>query len=132
MTIDDGIAAFLKAGLSTDRVYSHRAPQNLPTALADPAYIVFYRISAGPGHTHSGPIVKGIERTYQFSVFHMSQSVALAMADRLRRLMDGFRGLMGTVNVSGCFWAGETYSYTQESSMHGMNVDMRITYKDTE
>lgn len=131
MTIEDGLKAFLMARLGTDRIYSHRAPQVLPAPVKDP-YIVFYRVTPNPQHTHSGPS-KGIERTFQFSDFHESQSVALALADRLRRELDGYRGLMGDVLVYGCFWAFDDYNFNDLTTpqLHQINTDFRIHYTET-
>src|SRR4051812_33378855 len=102
MTIDDAIAAFLKTGLATQRIYSDRAPQPLPAPAGDP-YIVFMRISPTPSHTHAGPS-RGMEREFQFSVFSPSQSAARNLSDNLRRLIDGYRGMFGTVPINAVYW----------------------------
>jgi len=131
MTIEEGLKSFLMAGLGTTRIYSHRAPQVLPAPVKDP-YVVFYRVSPNPQHTHLGPS-PGIEREFQFSVFHESQSTALLFADNLRRLMDGYRGLMGDVRVLGCFWAFDVYAFNDDVTppLHQLSTDFRIHYTES-
>lgn len=130
MTIEDGLKAFLTARLGTARVYSHRAPQVLPAPTDDP-YIVFFRVTANPQHNHSGAS-PGIERTFQFSVFHKSQSTAILLTDSLRRNMDGYKGPMGDVPVSGCYWAFDVYEFNDlvTPPLHQFNTDFRIHYRE--
>jgi hypothetical protein len=130
MTIEEGIKAFVQAGLGTTRVYSHRAPQVLPDPVKDP-YIVFYRVSPTPQHTHLGPS-PGIEREFQFSVFHESQSTTIAVADQLRRLLDGYRGLMGDVRVHAVYWAFDVYAFNDMTTpqLHQISTDFRFHYTE--
>jgi hypothetical protein len=132
MTIEEAIRGFLQVGLATARVYSHRAPQTLPDPVED-AYIVFYRVSSAPQHTHNGP-QPAIEREYQFSVFHKSQSTAIQLSDRLIRLLDGYRGAMGDVVIHSCYWAFDNYTFNDLTTpqLHQINSDFRITYTPNE
>lgn len=129
MTIEDTLKQYLGYQLATDRIYFSRAPQNVG---AD-AYVVFYRIAAEPDeHTHSGGPSPVITRTYQFSAFHESQSVAAALADHLRRKLDGFRSVMTLPQVNGCYWAGETYAFTPDTTppIHQFNNDFRVHFRE--
>lgn len=128
MTIEEALKQFLVAGLGTSSIYFSRAPQN-PVPTGD--YVVFYRIAVDPRHTHAGPM-PAVVRLFQFSVFSESQSRGADLADRLRRRLDGYRGFMGSVNTFGCYWAGETYAFTTETTppLHQFGVDMRVHYRE--
>lgn len=126
MTIEDGIRAYLTGSpyplAVQGRVYSHAAPQNG----AQP-YIVIYRIAVTPRHTQRGPVVI-TERLMQFSIFGLSQSTVLGIADALRRLMDGYTGQMGSYAVTGVFLSGERSQYNEASKLHQIAADYRIQY----
>lgn len=130
MTIEDGLKQFLSEGLGTNRIWFSRAPQTLPAPIEDD-YVVFYRIAVTPEHTHAGPSPV-ISRLFQFSVVSKSQSSGAALADRLRRRLNGYRGFMGDVNTFGSFWQGETYSYTTETTppLHQFSVDIQVRYRE--
>ena len=131
MTIEDGLKEFLTTGSPyplavQDRVYSHKATQGT----AQP-YIVLYRISASPKHTHRGGVPL-IERLMQFSVFGTSQSAVLGIADSLRRLLDGYRGAMGDYDVRAVFWSNERMLFNESTGMHQAACDYTIWYVDAE
>lgn len=132
MTVEDGIKSFLMASpypiAVENRVFSHKAPQASGQSVAEP-YLVIYRISPTPRHVHAGP-VPVIERLFQFSIFGRSQSAVLECADALRRLMDGYRGPMGSYDVSGVFWSGERMLLNETSGMHQAACDYRIHYRE--
>lgn len=135
MTIEDALKTFLRAGLGTERVWAHKAPQNLSPS-GDP-YIVIFRISPTPRHGHTGPSPT-IERRYQFSTFGSSQTATSALADDLRRLLDGYQGTISdgaspesTLRISSSLWAGETYGFNDTTAMHHFAVDMQIKYRES-
>lgn len=124
MTIEDALKVFLRARLGIDRVYSHKAPQSP----VEP-YVVFYEISPTPRHTHAGPFPT-LEQRYQFSVYGKSQSATADLRNQVRQHLDGYRGLMGDVYVSGAHWAGGTYGYNDATGMHHFSADMQIRYRE--
>lgn len=125
-TIEDAIKSYLGTSpfplLVEGRVFSHKAPQN-----AQQPYLILYRISASPKHTHRGG-VPVIERLMQFSVFGSSQSEVLGIADSLRRLIDGYSGAMGSYAVRGVFWSNERSLYNETSGLHQLAADYTIHY----
>lgn len=126
MTIEEGIRAYLTSSplpLAVGmRVYSQRAPAKPTTP-----YIVFSRIAVSPLMTHYGA-PDTIRRTIQFSVFAATQSEALGIADALRKMLDGYKGLMGSVAVRAVFWRNEQYFYEDFTNLHHVPLDFEFQY----
>jgi hypothetical protein len=130
MTFEDGLKAFLAASpyplAVENRVYSHAATQ----AGATP-YMVIYRIAVTPRMLHHGPPGM-IERHMQFSIFGPLQSVILTIADELRRLINGYVGMMGDYDVKSCQWSGERPGYNETSKLHQIAADYTFQYFEPE
>lgn len=126
MTIEEAIRAHLTASpyptVLGPRWYSHKAPQT-PTE----PYGVIYRVSPRPIMAHTGP-AGIIERAMQLSLFGKQQSVVLGAGDALRRMINGFRGTMGGLDVRAVIWQNERYMFNETSGLHQVAHDFLFSY----
>ena len=132
MTIDEALKILLRDELDSDRVWNFQAPQGT----SGEPYVVIYRISPTPRHVQTGP-VPTIEWRYQFSCFGKLHTPTAALADSLRRVLDGYQGSVSdgaspesVIPISSCMWAGGTYHFNDATAMHHFAVDMQIKYRE--
>lgn len=131
MTIEDAIKAVLTGSpypLAVNaRVWFQQAPER-PTQ----PYIVFHHIYTEPLHVHSGSPMSTIIRVYQFSIFGLSQSAVSAIGNALRRLLDGYKGLMGGASgvlVAACLLVSEApFMYEPDTKLHHLPMDFRVIF----
>lgn len=125
---EDDLQAFLGSSpyaLPVTGIYSHRPPQPAPAG----PYAVFYRIAPTPMLQHTGP-PHAVERLYQISIFGESQSAVLEATDKLRRLMQGYTGLMGSTYVYATVMTSSRYLWEDGKRMHQTATDFRISFKE--
>jgi hypothetical protein len=100
-------------------------------------YLVFVQIGPRPLHSHGGPPSPGIlQRTYQFSIFDPSQSSSISIADSLRALLDGYRGVMAVsadpsaqqYSVQGCLFQSQKYMWDADARLHMQAQDYFIQF----
>ncbi len=130
-TIEESLRYYLNTtGLSLGPI-SQRVYLFHTTQLKTRPYLVLTNITPHPRHAHDGPTTSQ-ERVYQFSIFDDSQSDGAALADALRRLIDGFQGVMGPVGsqltVRSILFESQRYIYEQEERTHGFNQDYCIQW----
>lgn len=135
MIIDEALRKLLRDLLGSDRVYSHRAPQSLPSP-ADAPYIVLYRVSPAPAHAHTGPNPT-IEQRYQVSAYGKSQTATATFADDARRLINGWSGHVSdglspesTMYLSSILWQSGTYGYNDDTERHHFSNDFAVRYRE--
>jgi hypothetical protein len=133
----------IAANLTAKRVYLIRAPQVGPAGARygksyydkatydDDAslipYMLFFHLAPVPHYYQSGPI-QTLDREYQISIFHTSQSTALAMADTLREYLDSFRGDYENVRF---FWfqlRNQTHQYETDTKLFQIVQEWRIMF----
>lgn len=100
-------------------------------------YLVFVQIGPRPLHAHNGPPSPGIlQRIYQFSIFDPSQSSSISIADALRVLLDGYRGVMAIsadpsaqqYSVQGCLFQSQKYLFDTDARVHMQALDFFIQF----
>ncbi len=113
-------------------VYSALAPQRAPTP-----YIVYVRKSVKPLHMQTGPPSPGIlQRIYTFSIYDPSQSRTIMIADALRVLLDGYRGVLAVAanpsaqqyGVSACLFRTQKYMFDRDTQLHMQALDFFIQF----
>ena len=112
MTIEEGLAAFLKANtgiaaLVGDRVYLNKLPQTVT-----PPALTFRRVDGPRVNTHD---VSGSAGTahprFQFDAWGVTSASCKAVTDAVRSALQGYHGAMGTgataVTVQGALLQNE-------------------------
>jgi hypothetical protein len=121
LLVDPGIAAVVGT-----RVY----PVVLPQGLAQPAIrltlISGQRVHASPqgGSMLSGPRI-------QLDAWAPSYASAYALAELIRKRINGYRGLMDAVPVQGVFFADERDGFDAESKLYFVSRDYFVFFEET-
>ena len=117
----------IAANLFEKRVFLLRAPQ-VPAEQAKTPYAVFLPTGPSPMHSHDGPV--GLhDVTYQVSIFDSGQTKALALAESLRRYLDGYRGWYEGVEFGGIFFFASTWEFEPASDLYHITVEFQILYR---
>ena len=126
--IRPAIRAFLlaDAAISTavggNRVYPVVLPQGQRGAS-----VVINRVSGLGSHTMQG--ADGLARPrLQIDCYAPLADDASALADLVKEVIDGYRGLMGAVNVQGVFFDGERDDYQSDVDLHRVSRDYFVWY----
>jgi hypothetical protein len=133
MTIEDGLQALLTMASPLpipavgNRVYRYKAPQGSSTS--PQAYIVIFEVSLDPLHSHHGP-PETLSRRLQLSVWSRSQSEGVSVRDALRRLLDGYVGPAGDVQISCCLLMAGRYGFDDVTGQHHFSQDFQIYYTE--
>jgi hypothetical protein len=116
----------IAANLVSDRVFLIRAPQ-VPQAKMVYPFIVFFHIAPTPYYAHDGPLTL-LEREYQVSLFDLSQSKALAMADTLRQYLETQRGDYAGAAIYSVFYRTQTHAYETDTKLFQIVQEYRIQF----
>lgn len=117
----------IQANVVGTRVFLARAPQK-PTPALQPPYIVFFMIAPLPLMAHDGP-PNLVQRDYQVSIFDLSQSEALAIADTLRGYLDGYQGDFESVHFGSIFYVQQTMTYEMDTRLFHIILEFRVAYR---
>jgi hypothetical protein len=108
--------------------YSVQAPQY--------PYCIFTDVTQRPVYGHQGA-ANLIQRTYQLSVFGISQSQVIYLVDQLRKFFQGFRGTMTDPTPSGrsytvasVMYQGQHYAYEADTRLHMFAADFKFQYNE--
>jgi len=111
MTIEEGLYSYLSTfagivALISDKIY----PISIPQSVELPA-IAYTKIAADRPRSaiggHSGLTVT----TFQISVFAETKTEESALTEQLHTALLNYKGLMGAVDVQGCFCLSEINGY---------------------
>jgi hypothetical protein len=91
-------------------------------------YAIFFNAAASPMHTMRAAL-NVIDRTYQVSIFHDSQSMALALANALRTRLDGYHGYFSGVCYGGIFYRAQSFAYEADTKLFHIITEWRILYR---
>ena len=132
MTIEDGLQALLTASPAPipgigSRVYRYKAPQGSSTS--PQAYIVIFEVSLDALRSHHGP-PDTLSRRMQISVWSRSQSEGVIIRDALRRLLDGYAGMAGEVQIDCAFLMAGRYGFDDVTGQHHFSQDFQIYYRE--
>ncbi len=129
--IEQGLMTYLSAQLPTTQFYASRLPQN-----AAFPNTVYHIVSTTPTHDLAG--YSGLtESRIQFDCWGMSYADTATASENLRVNLDGYKGTMGTVTVSGSlrinqFAMPPESSGDQSDTYHYRTVaEYRIFYVET-
>jgi len=114
------------SNLTSNRVFLIRAPQ-VPAPQAVTPYMVFFGLGPNPHYGHDGPL-ETLDREYQISLFDLSQSTALAMAETLRDYLEHTRGDYQQVRLSAFFHRAQTQQYETDTKLFQIVQEWRILY----
>lgn len=113
----------IHSGLVDNRVYLIRAPQT-PTM----PYMVFTPTGPEPVHMQDGP--SDLEtRNYQTSIFDTSQSRAIAIADGLKRYLDGYSEYFEGVRFGSIFYRVQTVQYELDTRVFQVIPEYRMRFR---
>lgn len=131
MTLGIGLRTFLIADASiADVVNSERIyPINLPQGITETS--VRYALVSGnrPFSSPSGPLELSAPRV-QIDTFAPTYAEAIALAELIRKRIDGYKGAMGSVTVQGTFFANERDGYEPESKLYFVSRDYFIWHEE--
>lgn len=117
----------IQTNLCERRVFVHRAPQ-VPAEMQRVPFMIFFHVAPLPLVAHSGPLSL-INRDYQVSIYDPSQTKALAIADSLRAMLDGFRADYEGVRFGGIFYRTQTHGYENETKLTEVVQEYRMFYR---
>lgn len=125
MTIEEGLVAFVAANCPA------AGGQLLPRIPKNPSFPLhtYQRISGPRDHSHSGPSGLANPR-FQINTYARKLTQAKAAAEELRRAMDGYKGLMGAVDVQECFLATDRFDYDPVLLLWRYISDFRIRHRE--
>lgn len=120
----------IDSALFDRRVFLMRAPQKPASQMTTP-YVVIVPTGPEPDHTHSGPV--GMQtRNYQISIFDLSQSIGLALADSLRAHLDGYKSTYRNVLFGAIFFRLQTTSYESDTRLWQIIAEYRMHFQTTD
>lgn len=131
MGIEAGLRTFLLADATiSDLVNGERIhPVQLPQGTNRPA-VRYTKISGNRPHSSpqgalglSGPRI-------QIDAFAPDYDDAIALAEAIRKRIDGYRGAMDAVTVQGVFFANEREGYESESNLHFVSRDYFVWFTE--
>jgi hypothetical protein len=94
----------------------------------DPS-LVLARVSGLGDHTMDGP--SGLARPrYQIDAWAQTTDAAASLADLVKERIDGYRGMMGEVNVKGVFFDTEREDFDGVAKLYRMSRDYFIWYDE--
>lgn len=116
MLVEEAVHAHLAADLDVAAVVADRIhPMRMPQPPTLPA-IVYQKIAGPRDYTHDGPSGL-VDARVQFSCWDETYAGAKTLADKVRRAVSGFSGLMGGgVNVDSAFIENEIDDEDDEDS----------------
>ena len=116
--------ADVSAAVGGSRIY----PVVLQQGQREPS-LVFNRISGQGDHHMQGP--SGLTRPrFQIDAYAPSHDDAAELADLVKLALDGYSGLMGSVNVQGVFFETEREDYQSDVGLHRVSRDYLIWYEE--
>lgn len=126
--LEEGIVTYLTSvtvlvALQGNRVWPNRLPQN-PTLPAT----TFREISNVPEYSHNGP--SGYENVrMQFNCWATDPLAAKQLARALKRALSGFKGMMGSSSIGGCFLANSMDDFDDPTGLSRVIVDFEFEYE---
>jgi hypothetical protein len=107
-----------------ERIY----PVVLPQGQREPS-IVYNRISAIGDHTMAG--ASGLARVrMQIDAYAPLHDDANSLADLVKLALDGYSGLMGSVDVQGVFFETERDDYQPDVDLHRVSRDYTMVFEE--
>lgn len=110
-------ATFLAALGGTKKIYPLRAAQGI-----DFPYLVYQTINTSANETKSGSSTIDILRV-QFDLFGKSYDDLHTLADRLRALIDQYRGTVESINIDSCYYLSENPTWEDDDDAARISVD---------
>lgn len=128
MGIREGLRAFLLADSAIAALVAARV---YPVTMAQgnrQTCIVYTRVSGEGDHHMQG--ASGLSRPrFQVDAWAADPDQAEALSDKVRKRIDGFRGMMGDVRVQGCFFLNERDDFDAEVGMYRSSRDYAIWHE---
>lgn len=126
MTMLSDLHAYVRDGL--DRPVTPIRPSTRPMLPALSRVV----ISGNTLPTHSGPAGLVMARV-QWDVWAGNDSDVDALSVQLRRLLDGFRGAMGTTDIASIFYEGERDldEGDRHAKTYRRSLDFIVTYRES-
>lgn len=134
MSINAGLRSFLGAdaainaiigAMPNTRVYPVRLPQN-PTLPA----ITYFKVSGRRVHSSNGALGLSGPR-FQIDCWASKYEDAHALAELVRKRIDGYSGVMGSETVQGVFFESERDLYEPEPDQYRVSRDYFIFFEES-
>lgn len=125
MTLEEGLVTFLEAfspAIAEGRIHPLVLPQN-----TDLPAVTFQRISGPRVRSLSGPGGKARPRI-QLDAWANTYTEAQALATQLRQALDGYKGLMGTVQVDNVSLATDWDRNDPNREIKGVSMDFMFSH----
>lgn len=126
--IEEGLYTFLSSMTPNgagDRYYPSKAPQKVSKP-----YVVFEKISGERVQNITGPSGQARPRI-RIHVYGDTYSSVKILCNQIRRRMNGFSGLMGTIQVKACSIITETDLYEDETNTFHNVLDFLVSHVET-
>lgn len=106
------------------RVYPKHLPENTPY----PA-IAYHRISTPREHSHDGPSGLAHPR-FQFDLYARTYAGISELAEGVRASLDGYKGLLGGVDVQGVFLEDDDDGYDDDLEVFWRRLDFTVWHNE--
>lgn len=128
MILEAALVQFLKNDSAIFNKVNSRIHPFSKRPQSDPLPAITYlRVSAPRSHSHDGPDGL-VPARIQLDVLGEDYKEAKELADLVRILLDGFRGKMGEVEISGSFLDGDPDKFEEEVETDTVKMDFIIHY----
>lgn len=114
----------LKGQIGANGLYAGLAPQNVATP-----YVLYNFIGGMPDKTHDGNVELETRRI-QFDVYADTTMICEQVADNLKRLLDCFKGIIGSVRIGSSFRMNEIDYYIDLPAVKRKLLDYKITFSE--
>lgn len=127
--IEQGLVTYLLAqsGITdyvSDRIFPVKADQDVDTP-----YMVYAKTSDPREHSHDGNSHLG-KATFEIAVFSDTYKECKDVAAALQTALQGYTGLMGSVDVRNVIYVDETDGYDDDLDLFGVVTTYKIWYID--
>lgn len=109
------------------RIYPNKAPQLTPYP-----YIVYQKVNSEANETKSGVSTLDVIRM-QFDFYHDNNGFDenYEIAERVRVLLDGYRGTIANVNIDSCIFLNDNDTWEEEDDINRISVDYSFRIQRT-
>lgn len=124
MSIDTALYSLLTTVGGIDRLY----PPPIPDSPTYPL-VTYMQVSGIRGYVQEGPDGLVIAR-FQFDCWDELSSGARALAEELRLVLSGFKGVSDSVDIQSAFLVSEQKLYDDAAVLHRVSQDYRVMYRE--
>lgn len=129
MTIESGLYRHLSADAGVSALVGTRIHKGIATQNQTRPYITLFPVSNPKLRSLTGPSGLANPRI-QIDSWGDTYASAKSVAEAVRKALDGFRGLMGSVRVRGSILQTDRYLYDDGAKLHRFSADFTFWHDE--